>query len=139
MMRILEWDKLSPAERGAALARPAQESRADIAAVAADVVNTVRRDGDPALFSYTERFDSVKLESLAVSAEEFAQARQSLTRQQLRRWKRPSPTFSSSMPANSPSRSLWKRCPECVANGSFAPFQQWACTCRLVQLPCPLP
>ena len=83
MMRILEWDKLSAAERGAALARPAQESRADIAAVAADVVNTVRRDGDPALFAYTERFDSVKLESLAVSAEEFAQARQSLTPQQL--------------------------------------------------------
>jgi len=83
MMRILEWDKLSAAERGAALARPAQESRADIAAVAADVVNTVRRDGDSALFSYTERFDSVKLESLAVSAEEFAQARQSLTPQQL--------------------------------------------------------
>ena len=83
MMRILEWNKLSTAERGAALARPAQESRADMAAVAADVVNTVRRDGDPALFSYTERFDSVKLESLAVSAEEFAQARQSLTSQQL--------------------------------------------------------
>jgi histidinol dehydrogenase len=83
MMRILQWDTLSAAERGAALARPAQESRADVAAVAAGVVNTVRRDGDDALFSYTERFDSVKLDSLAVSAEEFAQARQSLTPQQL--------------------------------------------------------
>jgi histidinol dehydrogenase len=83
MMRILHWDKLSAAERGAALARPAQESRADITAVAAGVVNTVRREGDAALFSYTERFDSVKLESLAVSAEEFARARQTLTPQQL--------------------------------------------------------
>jgi histidinol dehydrogenase len=82
MIRILEWDNLSATERIGALARPTQESRADIAAVAADVVNTVRHQGDAALFSYTERFDSVKLESLAVGAEEFAQARKSLTPQQ---------------------------------------------------------
>ena len=37
-MRIFNWDKLSEADRAAALARPAQESRADIAAVALEVV-----------------------------------------------------------------------------------------------------
>jgi len=82
MIRILEWDSLSAAERRAALARPAQDARADIAAVAADVVSTVRRDGDAALFAYTERFDSVRLESLAVPPAEFAQARAALTSQQ---------------------------------------------------------
>jgi histidinol dehydrogenase len=83
MIRILEWDALSASDRISALARPAQESRADIAATAAQVVNTVRRQGDAALFSYTERFDSVKLDSLAVSAEEFADARRALTPKQL--------------------------------------------------------
>ena len=82
MMRILEWDSLSAAERSAALARPAQESRADIAAVAAEVVSTVRRDGDAALLTYTERFDRVQLDSLAVSTQEFAAARGSLTSKQ---------------------------------------------------------
>jgi histidinol dehydrogenase len=82
MIRILEWDSLSAADRRAALARPAQEARADIAAVAADVVSTVRRDGDAALLAYTERFDSVKLDSLAVPAEEFAAARKALTPKQ---------------------------------------------------------
>jgi len=82
MMRILEWDTLSAADRGAALARPKQESRADIAAVAAEVVNAVRQKGDAALYSYTERFDSVQLDSLAVSEKEFAAARGSLTSRQ---------------------------------------------------------
>jgi histidinol dehydrogenase len=82
MMRILEWDTLSAADRGAALARPAQESRADIAAVAAEVVNAVRQKGDAALYSYTERFDSVRLDSLAVSDKEFAAARGSVTSRQ---------------------------------------------------------
>jgi histidinol dehydrogenase len=82
MIRIFEWDSLSAADRGAALARPTQESRADIAAVAAEVVHAVRQKGDAALYSYTERFDAVRLETLAVSDQEFAQARGFLTSQQ---------------------------------------------------------
>jgi histidinol dehydrogenase len=82
MIRIFDWDSLSAADRGAALARPAQESRADIAAVAAEVVNAVRQKGDAALYSYTERFDDVRLETLAVSGKEFSQARGFLTSQQ---------------------------------------------------------
>jgi histidinol dehydrogenase len=82
MIRIFDWDSLSAADRGAALARPTQESRAEIAAVAAEVVNAVRRKGDAALYSYTERFDAVRLETLAVSDKEFSQARGFLTSQQ---------------------------------------------------------
>ncbi len=82
MIRIFDWDALSAADRGAVLARPTQESRADIAAVAAEVVNAVRLKGDAALYSYTERFDAVRLETLAVSDKELSQARGFLTSQQ---------------------------------------------------------
>jgi histidinol dehydrogenase len=82
MMRIFEWDRLSAADRAAVLARPTQESRAQIAAVASEVVNTVRQKGDAALYSYTERFDGVRLETLTVSARELSQAREFLTVQQ---------------------------------------------------------
>ena len=82
-MRILDWNSLSERERDAALARPTLESRSDIAAVALEVVNTVRQQGDDALRSYTERFDGVKLESLAVSREELAAARKELSSAQI--------------------------------------------------------
>lgn len=82
-MRILDWKSLSERERRAALARPSLESRADITATALDVINTVRADGDQALRAYTERFDGVKLESLAVAPEEFAAARKELTTVQI--------------------------------------------------------
>jgi histidinol dehydrogenase len=82
-MRILDWNSLSERERRAALARPSLESRADIAATALEVINTVRAEGDEALHAYTERFDGVKLETLAVSREEFAAARKELTAPQI--------------------------------------------------------
>ena len=82
MIRIFDWDSLSAADRRAALARPTQDSRADIAAVASEVVNAVRQKGDAALYSYTERFDAVRLETLRVSDKEFSQARGFLTSQQ---------------------------------------------------------
>lgn len=82
-MRILDWNNLSERERRAALARPTLESRADIAAVALEVINTVREKGDEALCAYTERFDGVKVGSLKVSREEFAAARKELTADQI--------------------------------------------------------
>ena len=83
MLRILDWNSLSERERRAALARPSLESRADIAATALEVINTVRAEGDAALRAYTERFDGVKLETIAVSREEFAAARKELTAPQI--------------------------------------------------------
>jgi histidinol dehydrogenase len=83
MLRILDWNSLSERERRAALARPSLESRADITATALEVINTVRAEGDEALRAYTERFDGVKLETLAVSREEFAAARKELTAPQI--------------------------------------------------------
>jgi histidinol dehydrogenase len=83
-MRILDWNTLSDTERRAALARPSTESRADIAAVALEVINTVRRDGDAALRAYTERFDGVRPDGLAVSRAEFAAAREELSIEQVK-------------------------------------------------------
>src|SRR2546430_334507 len=82
-MRILDWDKLGERERSAALARPALDARADIAATALAVINAVREQGDAALRSYTARFDGVELETLAVSRTEFLEARQELSSAQM--------------------------------------------------------
>jgi histidinol dehydrogenase len=78
-MRILDWNELSVRERRAALARPSIESREDITAVALQVISAVRQQGDDALHAYTERYDGVKLERLAVSREEIIAARKALT------------------------------------------------------------
>ncbi len=79
MMRILNWQELDPAQRRAALARPAVAARADIAAEVAQLIGKVRAEGDAALLALTERFDGVRLKSLAASPAEFATARSQLT------------------------------------------------------------
>ncbi|MGH8139803.1 MAG: histidinol dehydrogenase [Steroidobacteraceae bacterium] len=78
-MRILDWDRLTHDERWAALARPTHRERPDSTSVALEVIAAVRRDGDAALRSYTERFDRVRIDALAVSPAEFAGARSAVT------------------------------------------------------------
>jgi histidinol dehydrogenase len=82
-MRILEWQLLDEAGRRAALARPSQETRADVAELVREVVDNVRARGDVALREYTQRFDGISLGSLAVSKAEFAAARRLLTNEHL--------------------------------------------------------
>ncbi len=82
-MRILYWQELDAAQRRAALARPAFAARADIAADVSRLIGRVRAEGDAALLALTERFDGVRLDSLAVSAAEFAAARAKLTAVQI--------------------------------------------------------
>jgi histidinol dehydrogenase len=77
-MRILDWNTLDDADRRRALARPALRDAAAVAASVRDIIASVRRDGDAALLACTERFDGVRLESLAVSAAEFATAERAL-------------------------------------------------------------
>jgi histidinol dehydrogenase len=78
-MRIVIWQELDSAQRRAALARPAVAARADIAADVARIIGQVRREGDAALRALTERFDGVRLDALAVSAQEFSAARSQLS------------------------------------------------------------
>lgn len=82
-MRILRWDSLSQAQRAAALERPVQQSRSDVDAVVREVIANVRGNGDAALRACTRRFDGVEIETLAVSAQEFAQARRALSAAQV--------------------------------------------------------
>jgi len=81
-MRILDWQTLSPGERRAALARPAQATRDDIETLAREIIANVRAGGDEALRAYSRRFDGAELDTLAVGAEEFSQAEQTLTSMQ---------------------------------------------------------
>ncbi len=82
-MRILEWDSLCAPERRSALERPVQQVRADIEGVVREIIANVRAAGDAALRAYTLRFDGVDVESLAVTAREFARAREALSSEQV--------------------------------------------------------
>src|SRR5579862_550669 len=82
-MRILEWDRLDPDERHAALARPRLGARPQITAAAREIIASVRAGGDAALRRLTQRLDGAQLETLQAAPAEFARARQSLTAAQL--------------------------------------------------------
>jgi histidinol dehydrogenase len=79
MIRVFDWQTLAEPQRQAALERPAQHARADIASVALEIIAAVRRDGDAAVLSYTAKLDRVTLESLKVTEAEFADSRAALT------------------------------------------------------------
>lgn len=81
--QTLQWETLDAAGRRAALARPAQATRADVAAEVQNIVSDVRARGDEALRALTQRFDDVTLDSLAVSQSEFAAARGALRADQI--------------------------------------------------------
>ena len=50
------------------------EPAVDVEAVVSDIIADVRKNGDAALFKYTEKFDRAKLDSLLVSEEEIEEA-----------------------------------------------------------------
>jgi histidinol dehydrogenase len=76
---ILEWSSLSPAQRIAALGRPAQQDRQQLLASVQTTIDAVRARGDAALRELTLRFDGAVLEQFAVGAAELAAARAQLT------------------------------------------------------------
>jgi histidinol dehydrogenase len=78
-MHTLDWNSLSPAEKAAALQRPAQHDARATAAAAQAIIDEVRQRGDAALFALTQKFDGVLLDRLSVCAAEFAAAERALT------------------------------------------------------------
>jgi len=78
-MQILDWKTLTAAQRRKALERPAQRDAAATAAAVRVIIDTVRRDGDAALLSLTEKFDGVRLDALRVTPAEFDAADASLS------------------------------------------------------------
>ncbi|MBR4894885.1 MAG: histidinol dehydrogenase [Clostridia bacterium] len=70
MIRIAKFGEVAPEE---IFARAVPET--DVSGAVSEILSAVRRDGDRALFAYTEKFDKVALSSLAVTPEEIAAAR----------------------------------------------------------------
>lgn len=69
MIRILRYGEVKNSEIFARVV-PA----VDVAAVVADIIADVRKNGDRALLAYTEKFDKATLTSLAVTPEEIEEA-----------------------------------------------------------------
>jgi histidinol dehydrogenase len=78
-MKPLLWQSLSPAQRDAALRRPAQTAQPAVAKTVRSIIAAVRRDGDAALRRFTRKFDGVGLGALRVTEAEFAAAEAGLT------------------------------------------------------------
>jgi histidinol dehydrogenase len=79
---ILDWKTLDEASRAAVLRRPAQRDAAGLLERTRLIVDDVRARGDDALRDYTERLDGVRLDSFAVSEQEFADASTALSAEQ---------------------------------------------------------
>jgi histidinol dehydrogenase len=79
---ILSWSSLSAEERRQALRRPMQQDTAALQERVREIVREVRERGDAALREFTRRFDGVALQSIEVSAAEFAAAGTPLTAEQ---------------------------------------------------------
>ncbi|HBO37053.1 MAG TPA: histidinol dehydrogenase [Pasteurellaceae bacterium] len=73
-MQTLIWNNLTENEKQQALTRPAISASSDIKSAVENILNLVKSEGDNALFALTEKFDKVKLDSLAVSKQQIEQA-----------------------------------------------------------------
>ena len=69
MIKILKYNEVSADEIFARF-----EPTSSVEDVVADIISNVRKNGDKALFEYTERFDKAKLESMRVTSEEIEAA-----------------------------------------------------------------
>ncbi|MCR1836518.1 histidinol dehydrogenase [Pasteurella caecimuris] len=78
-MQTLIWNNLTDTERQQALIRPAISSSNEIKQAVGNILDLVKSQGDRALFELTEKFDKVKLESLAVSQTAIQQAGERLS------------------------------------------------------------
>ncbi len=78
-MRTVVWQSLSAAQQEAILQRPAIAQGANISAAVAEIIDTVRTQGDKALLELTEKFDRVTPESIRVPASEIDAAAQRLS------------------------------------------------------------
>ncbi len=73
MIKILEYGTVKSEEIFARV-----EPKVDVSAIVAEIIDTVRKDGDAALFRYGEKFDKAKLSTLAVSKAEIDAAMESV-------------------------------------------------------------
>lgn len=77
------WSTLNKREQINALSRPAIAESGLLATQVENIINQVMDKGDQALIDFTERFDGIKLDQLAVSEVKVEQALASLTTERL--------------------------------------------------------
>ena len=70
MSRVIDWASLSESGQQAALARPALADSASLSAQVAEIIRNVRANGDAALGAYSQQFDGLDSNPLALSAKE---------------------------------------------------------------------
>ena len=83
IVQRISWLDLSPEEQANVLQRPAVADDADLQAAVRDIIDAVRSNGDSAVRDFTQRFDGVELDSVAVSPEEFEAAEAALDANQV--------------------------------------------------------
>lgn len=69
MIKILKYGEVQSSEILSRAVPPV-----NVADIVSEIIKTVKKDGDRALFAYTEKFDKAKLEGLAVTPAERAEA-----------------------------------------------------------------
>lgn len=70
MTAEINWASLSDVEQQAALARPALADSASLSTQVAEIIRNVRANGDAALQTYSQQFDGLDSNPLALSTEE---------------------------------------------------------------------
>ncbi|MEW6996566.1 histidinol dehydrogenase [Colwelliaceae bacterium BS250] len=76
---MLNWSSLTQPEQQQTLARPAIANSASLASTVNDIIAQVQSQGDHALMALTEKFDGVKLSSLALKSDALVGATQRLS------------------------------------------------------------
>lgn len=70
MSRVIDWASLSDSGQQAALARPALADSASLSTQVAEIIRNVRANGDAALRAYSQQFDGLDSNPLALSSKE---------------------------------------------------------------------
>lgn len=77
-MNRIDWNSITTDEQVAALARPAQSREQKLIDGVAEIIATVRRDGDAGVLAMSQRHDACPPAALTVTADEFDAAQASL-------------------------------------------------------------
>lgn len=81
--KIHTWSEMSARQQAGILRRPVLDAHESIREDVLAIIDAVRQRGDAALREYTRQFDRAELQTFEVSSEEFREAENSLTQDQI--------------------------------------------------------
>lgn len=82
-MQIYSWSQLTQAQKTQLLLRPQLADQADIRAKTQAIIERVKQEGDAAVLDLIAAYDKVSLTQLKVTAEEWREAREKITPEEL--------------------------------------------------------